>query len=77
MKLIPILILAISCAHREIKQEQDHVSVNAALNQAQASYLKGCVDALKTLQVPNAFTGCRDRSILHRQEIDGIMEQIP
>jgi hypothetical protein len=77
MKLIPIIILAISCAHKEIKLDQDHVSLNAALNQAQASYLKGCVDALKTLKVPLAFTGCRDRSILHRQEIDAIMEQIP
>jgi hypothetical protein len=77
MKLIPILILAISCAHRENKPDQDQVSVNAALNQAQASYLKGCVDALKTLRVPKALSGCRDRSILHRQEIDGMMEQIP
>jgi hypothetical protein len=77
MKLIPILIIASSCAHKNIQQDKNLVSVDAALNQAKASYLKGCVDALKTLKVPMAFTGCRDRSILHRQEIDGIMKQIP
>ncbi len=41
--------------------------------QAQASYLKGCVDALKDLKIPLAFHGCRDKSILHRGELDQLM----
>ena len=70
-----ILFLLMSCAHRPSETKEDLVSLEAALMQAQASYLKGCVDALKDLKIPLAFHGCRDMSILHRQEIDQIMEQ--
>ena len=66
--------MLISCAHRPSEPEEDLVTLNAALNQAQASYLKGCVDAMKTLKIPIAFPGCRDQSILHRQELDKLTE---
>lgn len=75
MKYLFFLLLVVSCAHREPKKGEDLVSVNAALNQAQASYLKGCVDALKDLKIPIAFPGCRDKSLIHRQELDSIMDQ--
>lgn len=41
--------------------------------QAQASYLKGCVDAMRELKVPVAFPGCRDRARLHGQELEQFM----
>lgn len=76
MKLLLLSLIFASCAHQKTRTNQDDlVSVNAALNQAQASYLKGCVDAMKELHVPIAFPGCRDKSLLHRQELDSIMDQ--
>jgi hypothetical protein len=76
MKELLFLLLIVSCSHTKPKKEtEDQVSLNAALNQAQASYLKGCVDALKEFKVPVAFPGCRDKSLLHRQELDSIMAQ--
>lgn len=73
MKLILIASLFASCAHKQASSKKDLVSVETALNQAQASYLKGCVDILKDLLIPNAFTGCRDKSLVHRRELDEIM----
>jgi hypothetical protein len=68
-----------SCAHApktpKPSNYEDLVSLEAALNQAQASYLKGCVDAMKSLHIPVSFPGCRDKSLLHRQELDSIMSQ--
>lgn len=76
MKQLFILLLMVSCAHRPEKSNQDDlVTVRTALDQAQASYLRGCVEALKDLKVPAAFPGCRDKSFIHRQELDSIMEQ--
>lgn len=77
MNKLIILILLVSCAHQKKpgKVDEDLVTLNTALMQAQASYLKGCVDALKEIGVPLAFTGCRDKSILHRRELDSIMDQ--
>lgn len=76
MKYLPLMILLFSCAHRPVPQEKDDmVTLETALWQAQASYLKGCVDALKDLKITAAFRGCRDKSILHRRELDSIMEQ--
>lgn len=69
--------MLVSCAHQAPKpeQEEDLVSLDAALNQAQASFLKGCVDAMKELKVPIAFPGCRDKAIIHRRELDQLMQQ--
>ncbi len=66
-----------SCAQAPLKAGagKDLVSVNAALNQAQASYLKGCVDAFGELKMPKAFNSCRENSIMHRRELDYIMDQ--
>lgn len=75
MKLIGFFVLLISCAHTPPPQEKDMVSLDAALNQAQASYLKGCVLALKDLNIPAVFTGCRDKAFLHRQELNSMMSQ--
>lgn len=75
MKISLLLFILISCAHHPSKKQEDLVSLEAALNQAQASYLKGCVMALKDLKIPAVFMGCRDKAILHRQELEQIMSQ--
>ena len=74
MKIL-ILMLMVSCSQVPVKKGEELVSVNVALDQAQASYMKGCVDGMKQLNIPIAFPGCRDKSLLHRQELDQIMEQ--
>ncbi len=78
--LLFLIFFLASCAHQTPKDnhpenDDDVVSVKAALDQAQASYLLGCVEAMKELKVPVSFPGCRDRSIVHRRELDQIMEQ--
>lgn len=75
MKFMAFFFLLTACAQTPSRQPKDLVSLDAALNQAQASYLKGCVMALKELKIPAVFTGCRDKAILHRQELDLIMNQ--
>lgn len=70
-----VLFALVSCAQAPVKKEQDLVTVRTALDQAQASYMKGCVDAMKDLKIPIAFPGCRDKAIVHRRELDSIMEQ--
>lgn len=76
MKYISLLLILIGCAQVPPKSNKDDlVSVDAALNHAQASYLKGCVDAFHDLKVPVAFVTCRDRSLEHRRELDSIMDQ--
>ena len=65
-----------SCAHhnKDKHEQEDLVSVDSALMHAQASYLKGCVDALKDIKIPLAFHGCRDKALLHRQEIESFLK---
>jgi hypothetical protein len=75
MKLLYILVFYISCAHQAPREEENLVSLDTALMQAQASYLKGCVDILKDLKIPMAFHGCRDKSIIHIKEIQEIMSR--
>lgn len=75
MKFFLILFALASCAQTPQKKGEELVSVNAALNQAQASYLKGCVEAHRLLNIPISFPACRDRSFIHRQELDSIMDQ--
>jgi hypothetical protein len=71
MKHSLLIILLIGCSHNPPKEESEKlVSLRAALMQAQASYLKGCVDALKELKIPLAFHGCRDKATLHWQELE-------
>ena len=75
MKYLSLILLLISCAHTPQSKEKDYVTLDAALNQAQASYLKGCVMALRDLNIPSVFTGCRDKAILHREELNSMMAQ--
>lgn len=72
--LIVFLLLA-GCAQAPVKEQEDLVSVDVALDQAQASYLKGCVDTFHDLKIPLAFITCRDKSLEHRRELDSIMDQ--
>jgi hypothetical protein len=76
MKYLILIPMLVSCAHykQTPRKEEDLVTVQTALMQAQASYLKGCVDAMKELKIPVAFHGCRDKSIIHRQELNSIMD---
>lgn len=73
MKTFFLLLLVTACAHQPPKKGKELVSVNAALNHAQMSYLKGCVDAYRGLNIPAAFARCRDMAHLHRQELDSFM----
>jgi hypothetical protein len=77
MKILWITLIISSCAHRSPKVETNDVSIHSALMQAQASYLKGCVDALKEIKLPVTFETCRDKSLFHRKELEGIMNQLP
>ena len=53
------------------------VSVDAALDHIQASYLRGCVEAFKELGVPTSFEHCRDKAEDHQNEVRQIIEQTP
>lgn len=75
MKYLLIAFFLVSCAHRPSGPQENLVSVDAAKNHAQASYLKGCVDAHHSLKVPKAFPHCREEALKHRQELDSFMEQ--
>lgn len=75
MKFILITLFLVSCAHKQPQNREDLVSVLSALDQAQMSYLKGCVDAMKDQQIPVNFENCRDKSKAHRLELDSIMDQ--
>lgn len=76
MKYVFMLFILVACSHHPKKEvEDDLVSVDAALDQAQASYLLGCVEAFKELKMPVSFPNCRDKSLNHRKELDSIMEQ--
>ena len=73
------LIAIISCAHRPplTDKKDDLVHVSTVMDQVQASYLKGCADAFGMLKIPRPFETCRDKAILHRQEIQSILDQDP
>ena len=54
---------------------QDEVTLKTALDQAQMSYLKGCVEAFKEVKVPSVFPHCRDKALMHRSELESIIFQ--
>jgi hypothetical protein len=70
-----LLFINLSCAHQKPQTpvEDDDVSVDVALDQAQMSYLKGCVDGRKALSSQKSFNVCKDMAIKHRQEINFIL----
>lgn len=53
------------------------VSLNAALDHARSSYLKGCVDTYHVLKIPKSFESCVIRAKIHEEEIRSIMSQLP
>lgn len=75
----PILILALlfSCAHSppQVENDDDLVSVDAALFQARSSYLLGCTEARVALKAKNAFEHCSYKAQKHLLELKSIMEQ--
>jgi hypothetical protein len=75
MRLIVIFVFLSYGCSQVSRKENDDVSLNAALNQATASYLKGCVEAFKTTQVTHSFPECTKRARKHREEIESIMAQ--
>jgi hypothetical protein len=80
MKLIYVLPLLYSCSQvsvRSIPEEEKLVSVQAALVQAKASYLKGCVDAHRSLKLGPSFPYCEEQSKFHYDELKYIMKQVP
>lgn len=78
MRYLPFLFL-LACAHSPkttpVEREEDLVSLPVALDQAQMSYLRGCVEAYQTVGVKISFPDCRDRAVAHRQELDKFMKQ--
>lgn len=80
MKILLFLaLLSYGCSQVKPKPpiDEDDVSLEAALNQAQSSYLLGCVEASKTSKISPAFPVCRDRARNHRREIEEIIKQVP
>ncbi len=75
MKVLLVIFILTGCAQKRVSQypEEDLVSLESAVDQAQASYLRGCVEGQKKLKVPLTFNGCRDMSLIHRQELEGIL----
>lgn len=55
--------------------EEDLVTVQTALDQAQMSYLSGCVEAHKEMGVTHSFPDCRNKAVAHRQELNEFMKQ--
>lgn len=79
-KILLLLFLTYGCAQvpprGKVNTQNDDVSLVVALDQAQMSYLKGCVEAFKEMGQGPSFDRCRDRAVQHRKEIDFIHSQI-
>ncbi len=78
MRLFFVFLFLYSCSQVSLKHQADEeklVSVNAALIQAKASYLKGCVDAHRSLRLGPSFPYCEEQSKHHYHELDEIMNK--
>jgi hypothetical protein len=79
IKHIVILLILLGCAsapkNREVpfEEREDVVTLPTALDQAQASYVRGCVDAFHEMKKSMVFVKCREMGLLHRQELNAIM----
>ena len=75
-KLFILLILTVSCAHQKKKDPQgnDLVTLRTALEQAQMSYLKGCVDVYVAHKLGPAFNQCKELAKKHRLDLDNYMK---
>ena len=69
------LFILIACSSTKNSPEKDLVTVRTALEQAQMSYLKGCVESFRDLKMAPSFELCREKAITHRIELDSIMER--
>lgn len=80
MKYILPLLLLYSCSQVSINKDStldDEVSVQSALNHIRISYMKGCVDTFKELQLPISFELCRDKAQIHEKEVRALMDIVP
>jgi hypothetical protein len=74
-KILILLFLTIGCAHKKRDiEDPDLVTVKTALDQAQMSYLKGCVDAYKENKLGPAFEHCVQQAKKHRLNLDDFMK---
>ncbi len=75
-KVLIAMFILNGCAHRANKQDspEELVSLNAALNQAQMSYLRGCVEAMTVIKLSPSFPDCKEKAIAHRLELQAIMD---
>jgi len=76
LKLLILPLLFVSCAHlsSETSTEEPLVSVHTALNQAQSSYLRGCVEAYQSLRLGPTYFYCLENARKHRLELQMIMD---
>ncbi len=81
MRTFIFLFILVSCAHQSKKTEpkyySDQVSVRVALDQAQMSFLRGCVESFRTFKIKPSFETCREKAIQHRLEVQEILETEP
>jgi hypothetical protein len=76
MKYTFLCFALIGCASikPERSQEEPLVSVEVALDQAQASYLRGCVEAYQSLRLGPTYFYCLENARKHRLELQNIMD---
>ncbi|HXH76841.1 MAG TPA: hypothetical protein VNJ08_17865 [Bacteriovoracaceae bacterium] len=75
VKIILLILFCASCSRLPLKKTpDDQVSINAALDQAQTSYLKGCVQAYESKSEGPKFVECREKAVAHRLELQQMMD---
>ncbi len=57
--------------------QEGEISLSTALDQAQASYTLGCVQAFRELNLGPSFSHCKKKAMDHRLELNMINNQIP
>ncbi len=72
MRFLFLFLLAlVGCAHTpKPSPKGDLVSVDAALDHIQMSYLKGCVDAHLEMNKKKMFVSCSIKAKTHRIEVE-------
>ena len=74
-----LLILLYSCSQVPLKKTSEHelVTLDTALDHIRTSYLKGCVDGFREMNIPVSFELCRDRAKNHEAEVKQIIDYVP
>ena len=75
--ILTLLFLTYGCSQLPPRAAPEEVSLDAALNQAQMSFLKGCVGSFQELGIAPSFARCRDKALDHRRELEQILDWIP